>query len=185
MRQPAAHRAHMAADRLLVFFFFHSPEFTPPFGQNKSSYPCDGASFLPQHLVKKKKIKKNNNAASHNHHRRQARTRRLVNLDHVTRNWLQFRPIVLHFSLPGSPYAISPIYTIIISSPHLRHCGRETLVGVFIIYLFSTKPCRAVCVCMPECTCAYVFCFFFYFGVGIVLGSWRLRLKSVGESYEF
>lgn len=45
---------------------------------------------------------------------------------------------------------------------------------------------------MPRCVCMHAWVcvrlcvlLFFYFGVGIVLGSWRLRLKSVGESYEF
>lgn len=55
------------------------------------------------------------------------------------------------------------------------------------IYLFIYFERSHAALCVYACLSVRApMCFaFFYFGVGIVLGSWRLRLKSVGESYEF
>ena len=106
---------------------------------------------------------KNNNAASHSHRRRQAWAPRLAVLGHMTRNWLQFRPVVRQFSLPRSPYAsnITNIhnYYIAAASTPLRS-GAYMLVRFFISFYFFEKPYCGVCVRGVR---VYVFCFVFYF----------------------
>lgn len=60
---------------------------------------------------------------------------------HVTRNWLQFHPIVVQFSLPRSPYAtiITNIhnYDIATAFTGLRSEARVLLGDFYIVFLIS------------------------------------------------
>lgn len=109
----------------------------------------------------------------------------------MTRNWLQFRPIVVQFSLPRSPYAtiITNIhnYDIATAFTPLRSgaYGAAFFFRPSIIY-FLNQPCFVMCMC----TRAYrpmrvLLLLLFYFGKGIILGSRRLGRALVWGSYEF
>lgn len=88
---------------------------------------------------------------------------------------MQFRPIVLQFSLPRSPYAsnITNIhnYYIVTAFTTLRS-GTYMLGRFFIFVCFSFFFYKAILCCVYAGACAHVF-FFFVFWLGIFQESWR------------
>lgn len=103
---------------------------------------------------------------------------RLADLAHMTRNWLQFRPIVLQFSFPRSPYASN------ITNIHNYYSHRIYAIAVWSLYdrafflfhfdLISKRLHCIVRVCMCVCLCICVLfgvlCLFFFFFSFFFLG---------------
>lgn len=149
MKRPAAHTAHMATGRSLG----STSRIYPPLRQNNTTYPLL-VFFLPTVFLGK--IMRFSQPPP-------GPGSLLAVLSHMTRNWLQFRPIVVQFSLPRSPYAsnITNIHNYYMDPANTPLRSRVYVILCFFFCFYFFRSHIEVCVFSLYC---------YYFGEGIVRG---------------